>query len=432
MRRLQPVNFYIPILMLLLSVIACTIPGLPPTTQPPPVITNTPEPDTPTPPVTEMATDEPVTETPAEPPITETPTATATAEAPITETPTATATATPTATATIVAGIPLGDGTADNGEVLFIRGGDLFAMGTGGSNLRRLFDRAGDPSVDAISVSPDGENLAFLLGQQTLVILDLTDGTSFRQTNRFTATVAPLLWSPDSEHLYYQRVVGANERIQLWETVPNPNSQGALIIDEAITPTFNMQLEYALDNDSIIVLIGETLEDGEEFILNTFTGDLFPVGENLGTWDVISTPPTGLFFDRSLLLEDSQPILIGEFDNVFGSFNVDRLTPDNEGFVYRDVKFAPDDFLAAALRDDTSSNTLLVSVNPGIVNGGITELDTDPALRDAAYSWTADGIALVVERQSSTGQSSLWLVPIDGSAATEITEGRAPVVVGGR
>lgn len=441
----------VPFAILTMLLASCTLP-IPVADTPTETATQAPPPTiTPAPP-SETPTDDP-TATPSEIPASETPTATevietatATGEGGIAETPTASATippegatATPTPTADPNTGggePPLGDGTAETNDVIFVRGGQVFAIGLNGQNERQLFAQDEDSgAVINLALSPDGETLAFILANSDLVLLDLTSGDALTISEQIAVTSPPLLWAPDSNKVYFQRILQGNsglpDILQFWETTRS--GQVALITEAEIAPPDSLSPVRALGNDQLAVLLG-TISDGELFILDTFNGTLVPVGEDLGLWDVFADGTIALVYDRQALDSGSEPLILGDFGLSVGVTNATIIEATDDGNAYRNAKFAPTEFLIAALQQSSATNSELVLLSPE--NDGsftTTALDTDPNLQDLSFAWTADEDAVVVQRLPQGGSAfSLWVVPIDGSDATQLVEGEQPQVVGGR
>lgn len=451
LRRLAPFA----LLFVALTACALPIPAASPTatTIAEEVVTLTPTPvsatATPTDEPTEPPTDEPtevVAETPTEiasetPTEAEAETVTATATDTVTEaeTPTAMATVTPTEIEepnTGGGGVPLGDGTAVENDVIYLLDGQLLASALGGPPPRRLYDLPEDAGpIREFTLSPNGETVAFVVNDQELVLLDLTTGEARTIVDRNSTTTSPLLWDPASSKLYFQRIVananaGSPPILQLWETTQT--GAPALILAEEFIPNDSLTPVYALGNDQIAVRFGNET-DGEILILDTFTGNLVPLGEDLGIWDVFSDGTLALLFDRQSLGTGTEPLILGDFSISNGATNTQIVEGTDGGGIYRDAKFAPSQFVIAALEELEAGDTSLVTLTPQS-DGSITatEYDSAPDLIDVSFTWLATEDAILVERQSADGETfSLWIIDLAGGAEIELTEGRQPAIVGG-
>lgn len=327
------------------------------------------------------------------------------------------------------------------GEIVFVRAGNLWAIGADGSNERQLTAYAPDTVLRDLTPSPDGRALAFTLDGHVLAVYDFAEGQIGVLDMANDTLIAAPVWLPGGS-VAYQRVpldaqTMAPAAGEVWVAASDALPRlligaGALPEDPqaALAPAF------ALGGGRLIVAAAPS--EGEaptRFLMGDPTGSaLIPLAapglEAPAVWDV---SPDGA---KVLLYEQAAPNVLYLADlNPDGSVaNIAQISPPDER-AYRMARFAPDGVRVLALRaplPESGEGVEALLMTPAA--GGAytaTVLNQDVGFNHLALRWHGEDGVILQRMSVDSGDSELWLAPLDGSAGLFLTAGEQPVVVGG-
>ncbi len=327
------------------------------------------------------------------------------------------------------------------GEIVFVRAGNLWAIGADGSNERPLTAYASDTVLRDLVPSSDGHALAFTLDGHTLAIYDFAEGQIAVLDTANDALIAAPVWLPEGG-VAYQRVPLDPQTMapavgEVWlaasDAPPRPLiSAGALPED----PQATFAPAFALSGGRLMVAAAPA--EGEApprfLIYDPSGGVLIPLAapglEAPAVWDV---SPDGA---KVLLYEQTAPnvLYLADLNPDGSAANIVQISPPDER-AYRLAHFAPDGARVLALRaplPESGEGVEALLMTPAA--GGaytITVLHQDVGFNYLMLRWHGEDGVVLQRMSTDGGDSELWLAPPDGSAGMFLTSGEQPVVVGG-
>ncbi len=339
---------------------------------------------------------------------------------------------------------------ASAGEILFVREGQIWAIGVDGDNERALTTLEPGLSLRDLTLSPSGNYLAFSVNSQQVLVLDLGQGQATRVDNRAGGTVGSFAWSPESDLLYYHSLTydpvsqlpGISEIVRTTMPPGNPPeviAQMILDTDPALAPGFVLDAGHLIVNE--FMLGGDSFSEWK--LLDLATLSRIPLAEGYGVWAISSDHSKVLLFNQAdaLMPEGSPlPLYLAELSATEGASNTTRITPEGDSTAYFDARFTPDNVRIVALQylaelpdqpDFLLSQVVLLQVDDS-GSYRVVPLGPDVGMRDVAFSWYGEN-GVIVQRLPLTGDatiSGLWLLPLDGTPGTQLTTGEQPVVIG--
>jgi hypothetical protein len=343
-----------------------------------------------------------------------------------------------------------GGGSATPGDVLFVRDGQVWAIGQDGSNERSLTTTGLEDRIENLALSPSARYLAFTLNATEVNILDLQAGTMTTVDSVELGGVGPLNWALDGDELFYHKLTldpatGAPSTSSIFWVTSEPGSTPTLVIESGLADGPFVHPGFPIGDG---VLIQELLPQaglGDWFIYPIAGGDnIVAVAPGYHLWDVA---PDGRLMllqrraDQEAGTDAAIPIYIAELDPVAGALGTIQLSPTDESAAYDKATFGPDGIAILALRREVGGSGaggmhlgyLLPSaagpyfVSPIILPDDQTVISFTWVDVDTAVVSTLPVIDPAAPEQDAVGQ--LWLVELTTGTATPLTTGESPVAI---
>lgn len=334
-----------------------------------------------------------------------------------------------------------GAGTASSGEILFVRDGQIWAIGADGANERPLTPTGFDTLIRDVAVAPNGVYVAFTINQQELAVLDLLAGTMSTVDRVELGSIGSLAWMPDSSAVLYSKLLidpasmlPVRSMVMLsavpTEGGPNVVMDRDLSVDAAAYPRFALGSQIILQQ----VASGGAAA-GQWLIYDFTTAGLVPLEAGYTVTDYSpSLNQVLLQRDADVAAGGPVPIYRGNVDAAGGLFSAVLLSPAEEQAVYSNPRYAPDGIAVLALRRDLAQADSITPAQVVVFNVDAagnyvpSVLAQPPNLDVVAFAWHASGV--VVQGIVPGGEASeLWLLPLNGNPAVSLTAGELPVVV---
>ncbi len=336
-------------------------------------------------------------------------------------------------------------GTVAPGEIIFVRDGQLWAIGVDGGGERQLTTLDVGAVVRDLTLAPSGQHLAFTVDSVMLAVYDLWQGTIVVLDRAGPGgLIGEPVWSPDGKTMAYLKLAtdpltSQPLTTQVWQAGLDPAAAPHQVLD-ATLPEGRQVLPVAALAEGGLLLAAALPEAGSSVSLLLYApgSDLAPVAlgglvESPLVWDA-SVDRTKLLLSDLSAESSGGPseLVVADFSSVGGLSNPVTVAAD-ENFAFREARFAPDSRRVIALRSARSpesegvSDLVLFVPSAGGAFSGLT-LSPDPAYTVLAMSWHGeDGV--VAQRYPIAGTvSELWLLPLDGSPGKLIAVGEQPVV----
>ncbi|NDJ51858.1 MAG: hypothetical protein GYB68_02095, partial [Chloroflexi bacterium] len=336
-------------------------------------------------------------------------------------------------------------GTAQSGEVIFLRDGQVFATNIDGSAERQLVTLAEGSLARNLTVSPDGSLLAFTVNNQEVVVQDLqSGGMSVLESADEAAVVSGLAWSLGGDVLYYTRVTldPSTALPGLTQIIAQQMPAGSTrtVISETETqPGSSLQTVVAVDEQTLLGTQFDA-EAGTSFVAIDIN-DGFPIifAEGFLIWDVdvdgeqillysqLDLPTTGEWAPLPLYLlaaENDEPTL-------------EQISPEGAELVYQDAKFSPDGSTIAALvfpqpaagQPPRGNLVILEARGDGTYGSTLLTVDEDEYF-NVAFTWAGnDGILVQRQLPGPEQPAELWYYPAFSLGSQQLTTGESPVVI---
>lgn len=345
-----------------------------------------------------------------------------------------------------------GAGSARVGEVLFVRQGQVWAIGQDGSGERPLTPTGFDSFIKDMAISPSGNFLAFTLNQRELALLNLQTGAFATVDSVEAGVVGPIAWALDGDELFYQKLV-----IDL--TTSAPSTSSIYWIDAAsddLSPTLVIETGLATEpqvypafpfGDSLLVqetFAGQgDLGDWYFYPIAGDSGEVIAFAPGYSLWDVSFDGQRVLMFDREQYqLGGAVPIYIAGLSADEGALGLIQLSPSDEAVRYDYADFAPDGIGILALGRDVSDpeavgNNQLFLLLPSAAGPYITiPVPMPEGQTPVAFSWIDAETAVVAgtpaadpENLDAVPPTQLWIIKLVTGEARPLTQGDSPMVI---
>lgn len=334
---------------------------------------------------------------------------------------------------------PEGAGTANPGDILFVRQGQLWAIGPDGSNERALTATAPDTVIDDLALSPSGFYLIFTMNSQELAYLEVHTGALMPVDTVSLGDISAPVWMPDSSAIYYQKVtldpttsLPARNAIMI-SAIPTEGGPGTVLESDLAANPAILVPRYALMGQVVVQDVNFAGNGASPwFVLDVVSQTLTPLAAGFTPVDL---SPDGL---RVLLLGSpdgggAAPLFVADFAAT-GIGAPMQVSPEGEAASYGMPQFSPDGASVAAIRRDLAAPdqpaTLVLFVPDGAGGFSMTPLAQPEGFDLIGFIWQSPG-SLVLEGIPSGGmEADLWLVStVAGGEATALTHGEFAVVV---
>lgn len=346
-------------------------------------------------------------------------------------------------------------GTAQPGDILFVRNGQVWRIGPDGSGEAQLTDLPEGSVIRELTASPDGRYAAFVVNGTDVTMLDLEGGELTVPDSAAPDLVGGITWSPEADTLFYYRITDEPEGFEAaedsgrWQMIyrldVEPTGAPDPLTGVAESTGTDFEIQAGL-GEGRLLLTEHSFEEAFDNRLLVFDEGLAPLDSgdftSVGVVDVSSDGSHILFLDQSAEgmqgVDAPLPLYRAELDLTFdpdaGLANALSVAPDPDAR-YLDARFAPDGVTIAAVRraagvEATGSEVVLMV--PNSVGGyARMPLDMGEGMDILALAWAGDGV--VVQGLSAGSEvSEIWLLPLDGDAGQRLAEGEQPQVVGNR
>ncbi len=337
-------------------------------------------------------------------------------------------------------------GRVGRGEIVFTRGGALWAIGPDGANERRITILEDEEAGRGAVASPDGSYVAFNIDADEVAVLDTRSGQIHSIDRVENGVIGALTWSPDSMSLYYHVVIYRPDdltaaQVDIWQASMPPGGPltPLTMVDLSLSPGGYTPTLGLPDGR---LLLGEfTSAQGvySRPLLFTPTRSVIPVrspgnSRLFKIWDVDPATLRALVTDQTEGTDaPAQPLYLTDLDPVLGLRNPVRVSPEGEEVVYLAAHFAPDGQRLIAIRarviDGQTERAEAVLFTPFGNGYRVTVLGQADPGGVVAIAWHSEQ-GVVVERViPDEAGPSLWLQPLDGSPGRRIVQGEAPLVI---
>jgi hypothetical protein len=344
-------------------------------------------------------------------------------------------------------------GTAQTGDILFVRGGQVWRIGADGSDEAQITGLAEGSVIRDLAASPDGRYVAFTLNGTDVAVLDLEAGELTIRDSNPPDLVGGITWAPEADTLFYYRITDNPEGFEAAEDSGRWQMIYRLDIDPAGEPDpltgvaestgTDFAIEAALGDGRLLLT---ELQQGETFDnrLLVFDEGLAPLeSEGFTSVAVLDVSPDAshvLFLDQSEEGAEGTggplPLYQAGLDRTFdpdaGLANPLSIVPEPNAR-YLDAQYGPDGVTIAAVRtmigEEDNGPAIILLVPNGVGGYAYAPLSTAEGYDTLALAWHDDGV--VAQQLPAGGEASeIWLVPLDGEAGARLTEGEQPQVVG--
>ncbi len=347
-------------------------------------------------------------------------------------------TATPEPTPTL-AGQPASG--AERGEIVFVRGGQIWAVGADGTGERTLTALPDGSSIRDLTMAPGGQYVAFSINSQQVAVLDFARQRLVTVAQVSSGNVGMLKWSVQGDALYYHQITLDAQSLPItsliWRVAMPPDSAPVPVLQTDLTSsTYTFYPGAALNTDLLILyqVVFESDDMGRWLVFTPSTGASAPLADGYGLWDVSPNGDKALLYNQAEVMGFPAPLYMGAFPQPPGALvNIGRISPEGSEAAFRLARFAPDNMRIVAIQTSVEQlgQVVLFQIEPsGLYR--VTPLDPQPGIQDMAFSWHGEDGVVVQRWMPGEDSPSLWLLPLDGSAGFRLTSGEQPLVVGGR
>ena len=308
-------------------------------------------------------------------------------------------------------------GLADNGRIYVADGSTIRSFAADGSDPQALDVETG-VAVSGLSVSPDGERLAFISGREGAMqirVVNLADGTTVEVPTPFAAAAEGVAWSPDGSHLTYAGLeggLGGPERVYVTSAdgtgeLTTPGADSLAANDSVWLPT------YSPDGEWIAFLTKDRntpddLQNGRVLVMHPDGSDIHEVAANVATPGATWAPDPSV--QRLLYTSTAGPTILDLGDGApvrLGPGFWPSWSPDGSR-----VAYWADGSLVVSTEDALRGSPVLQRAFEGFT--GACEDHPELAGRTVCspVSWSPDGTQLI---GTDIAGGALLVAPLDGS-----------------
>ncbi len=346
-------------------------------------------------------------------------------------------------------------GTAQPGDILFVRDGQVWRIGADGSDEAQLTGLVEGAVIRGVAASPGGRYAAFTLNGTDIAVLDLQAGELTIRDSAPPDLVGGITWGPEGDTLFYYRITDDPEGFEAvegsgrWQMIYrldiDPAGEPEPLTGVAESTGTDFEIEAALEGGRLLLteLQQEETFDNRLLVFDEGLAPLESAGfTSAAVLDVSPDASHVLFLDQSEEGAEGAsgplPLYQAELDLMFDpeAGLVDPLSVAPEPNArYLDARYAPDGVTVAAVRmmigEEDDGPFVILLVPNGVGGYAYAPLSADGDAETVALAWHGNGV--VVQRLPAGSETSeIWLLPLDGEAGLRLAEGEQPQVVGGR
>jgi hypothetical protein len=327
-------------------------------------------------------------------------------------------------------------GPVNTGEAIFVRDGQFWALSVDGGTERQLSALPENLVLRDLSLSPDSRYLAFTIDTISIASYDLAGGGIAVQDRAAPNLVGLLAWAPESDLVYYEKIVLDPASIptasQVWMVGAEPGSTPELVSEVPLDSGVDL-VPLAAPWENVLILVETKIEEsGTRLLLRNADGSLVPLTEDLGEVSFLDVSPD---LDQYLLVNQVAPsaMAIMRINAADGSLDQSSLTGSTEG-AFLAARFSPSGTMIAAIQQVSdgelagTARTVVFDIGTSSA-GAITPLDSASGYRDLSLAWAGDESVIVQRLNIETEESELWRLPLDGSPGQPLGTGEQVVVV---
>ncbi|MBN1310060.1 MAG: hypothetical protein JXB30_01485 [Anaerolineae bacterium] len=333
---------------------------------------------------------------------------------------------------------------AAQGEVLFVRDGQLWATGTDGAGERVLTTLPPGSALRYLTISPGGQYAAFTVSSQQVMVLDLSLGQPTVVAEMPSSSFDALIWSAGGDALIYHEAAfdeqGLPSASRIWQAAMPPGTPPVTLLDTDLASDPALyQPGFVLGPDLLAVrrmAVGSD-DPGSWLLLAPSSGTTVPLVDGFGLWNISSDQTKALLFNQAEAMAPNVPLYLGTIPQPPGAvIDIRRISAEDAVGIFRSARFAPDGVRIVALQvtqTEQGENGLAVLLQPG-ADGTyqITALAPQQGVNDMALAWHGEDGVVVQRWLTGEEGPSLWLLPLDGSPGRMLASGEMPLVVGDR
>jgi hypothetical protein len=310
----------------------------------------------------------------------------------------------------ISTGAPAVDARTGQGEILFARDGQLWAIAVDGSNERPLTALPGGSVLRDLTLSLDGRYLAFSLNAVSVMVLDLSSSALVPVDQIAAGSVGQFVWSPAGDALYYHKLVIDASSIpsasEIWRAAVAPGSIPQLILQANLADGPATAPDFALVDGTLLLHQFNPAEAGMGTWLSyspAVGGEGASLFADYGMWDVSPDSSHVLLFSQADVIPGQQRIPTPLYTaTLMAGASIAPVSPQGEQSAYWSARFAPDGSRIVSLRyvnilDAIHGEAVLLRPTAEASGYEVVQLSPDPGAEDVAFSWHGeDGV--VVQR----------------------------------
>jgi hypothetical protein len=329
-----------------------------------------------------------------------------------------------------------GAGPVSTGQAIFVRGGQFWSLSIEEGIETQLTTLPENLVLRDLALSPDGRYLAFTIDTTSVAVYDLLGGVIAIQDRAAPNLVGLLAWTPQSNRVYYEKIVLDPASIptasQVWEVGAAGGSTPEMVSEVPMSSGVDLA-PLAAPWENVLILVETKIEEtGTRLLLRNADGSLVPLTEDLGDVAFLAVSP-GL--DQYLMINRSAPsaIRMMRINATDGSLDQTQLVESAEG-AFLAAQFSPSAAMIAAIQQVSdgelagTARAIVFDISTGTA-GPITPLYSDGGYRDLSLAWAGDQAVIVQRLNVETEESELWLLPLDGSPGQPLGSGEQVVVV---
>ncbi len=329
-----------------------------------------------------------------------------------------------------------GAGPVSTGQAIFVRDGQFWSLSIDEGVETQLTALPENLVLRDLTLSPDGRYLAFTIDTTSVAVYDLVSGVIAIQDRAAPNLVGLLAWAPQSDRVYYEKIVLDPASIptasQVWLVGAAGGSTPEMVSEVPMSSGVDLA-PLAAPWGNVLILVETKIEEtGTRLLLRNADGSLVPLTDDLGDVAFLDVSP-GL--DQYLMVNQSAPsaIMMMRINTADGSLEQAQLVDSSDG-AFLSARFSPSGAMIAAIQQVSdgdlagSARAVVFDISTGTA-GPITPLYSDGGYRDLSLAWAGDQAVIAQRLNLNTEESELWLLPLDGSPGLPLGGGEQVVVV---